>query len=113
MSKRSRNNTLQVYLSDDEKFILDEKWKLSKMRSRSSFIRHLIVYGFVYDIDYSELTEYSRQLSKIGNNINQISRRVMKTGNVYAEDIHEIKELMEEVWRTHESMLSKQPLIKQ
>ena len=97
MSERNRKNTLQVYLSDDEKYILDEKWKLSKMRSRSSFIRHLIIYGFIYDIDYSALTEYSRQPSKIGNNINQIVRRVMKTDNLYAEDIKEIKELMEKV----------------
>ena len=83
------------------------------MRSRSAFIRHLIIHGFVYDIDYSELTEYSRQLNKIGVNINQLTRRIMKTGNVYSDDIKEIKELMERVWRTHESMLSRQPLIRQ
>ena len=79
MADRSRKNTFQVYLSDDEKYILDKKWELSNMSSRSAFIRHLIIHGFVYDIDYSELTEYSKQLNKIGVNINQLTKRIMKT----------------------------------
>ena len=113
MANRSRTNELKIFLSDDEKYILDEKLRLSNMKSRSAFIRHLIIYGYVYDVDYSELTEYSRQISKVGTNINQIARRVMKTGNIYEDDIKEIKELMEKIWRTHESMLSRQPLINQ
>ena len=113
MPSRNRRNEIILYLSDDEKRILEEKWKLSGMKSKSAFIRHLIIYGYVYDVDYSELTEYGRQISKIGTNINQIVRRVMKTGNVYGDDIREIKGLMEKVWRTHESMLSRQPLINQ
>jgi len=110
MGKRSRNNELKVFLSDDEKFILDEKWKLSELPSRSDFIRKLIIYGFVYDVNYDGLKDYCKQLSSIGNNVNQIVRLCQKTGNVYEEDIKEIKELMEKTWRTHEYMLSKQPL---
>ncbi len=36
----------------------------------------------------------------------------MKSGNVYEEDVKEIKELMDKIWHTHESMLSKAPLQK-
>ena len=108
--KRERKNPIQVYLSDDELYILRSKWRMSRMRSVSSFIRHLIIYGYVYDIDYQELHEYNAQLSKIGNNINQIIRRAASTGNLYDADIKEIKELMEKLWHTQKSMLSKQPL---
>lgn len=110
---RERNNPIQIYLSDDEFFILKSKLRMSRMRSISAFIRHLIIYGYVYDIDYKELHEYNTQLSRIGSNINQIVRRVSKTGNLYDADVKEIKELMEKVWHTQESMLSKQPLTKQ
>ena len=110
MAERERKNELKVFLSDDEKFILDEKWKLSDMPSRSAFIRQLIIYGYVYDVNYDELKEYNRQLSAIGNNINQIVRLCQKTGNVYEEDIREIKELMKKTWHTQECILSKQPL---
>lgn len=113
MSNRTRQNELKIFLSDDEKFILEEKYKLSGMRSHSSFIRHLILYGYVYDVDYSDLREYNTLLSKIGNNLNQIAKRSNTTGHLYNEDIQEVKELMNQVWHTQKSMLSKQPSIKQ
>ena len=110
MGDRSRKNELKVFLSDDEKIILEEKWKLSGLPNISSFIRQLIIYGFVYDVNYDDLKEYCRQLSAIGTNVNQIVRLCQKTGNIYEDDIKEIKELMEKTWRTQEYMLSKQPL---
>jgi hypothetical protein len=113
MSKRTRQNEFKIFLSDDEKFILEEKYVLSRMRSRSAFIRHLILYGYVYDVDYSDLREYNTLLSKIGNNLNQITKRANTTGHLYDEDIKEVKELMNQVWHTQKSMLSKQPSIKQ
>ena len=110
MAERTRKNKILLYLSDDEQYILDEKYRLSEMPSRSAFIRQLIIYGNVYDVNYDGLKEYSRQLNAIGNNLNQIVRLCYKTGNVYEEDIREIKELMEKTWHTQECMLSKQPL---
>ena len=111
MKNRSRKNKLTIYLSDREKTLLEEKTKLSGMNSMSAYLRNLIIYGFVYDVDYSELHEYSVQLSRIGSRINQIAKQMNMTGKVYEEDVNEVKELMDKIWLTHESMLSKQPLI--
>ena len=82
------------------------------MRNMSEYIRHMILYNYTYDIDYKDLQEYNRQISAIGRNINMIRERIFKTGNLYEEDVKEIKELMEKIWLTHESMLSKVPLQK-
>ena len=38
-------------------------------------------------------------------------RRINSTGNVYEEDMAEVKSIMDEVWRTQKAMLKKQPLI--
>ena len=110
---RSRKYGIVIHLSEDEKYILDEKTKCSNMTSRAAFIRHLILYGYVYDIDYSELQEYNAALARIGNNLNQIAKRMNATGNVYKADVNEVKELMQKIWHTQKSMLSRQPLIKQ
>lgn len=110
---RSRKYGIVIHLSEDEKYILDEKTKCSNMTSRAAFIRHLILYGYVYDIDYTELREYNAALAKIGNNLNQIAKRMNATGNVYAADVKQVKELMNQVWQTQKSMLSKQPYMKQ
>ena len=113
MANRERKNELKIYLSDDEQYILEQKVKISRMKSKSSFLRHLILYGFVYDLDYSDLREYNTTLGRISNNLNQIAKRMNATGNVYAADVKEVKELMKKVWDTQKAMLSKQPCMKQ
>ncbi len=113
MKNRNRKNELKIFLSDDEKYILEQKWKLSGAKSRSAFVRHLILYGYVYDVDYSDLREYNTNLARIGNILNQIAKRANATGNIYDDDIKEVKELMNKIWHTQKSMLSRQPSIKQ
>jgi len=113
MPNRERKIPIQLYLNEDEDYILTQKQKTSGMKSKSSFLRHLILYGYVYDIDYTELREYNAALAKIGNNLNQIAKRMNATGNVYEADVKEVKELMKQVWHTQKSMLSRQPLVKQ
>ena len=112
LANRTRTNRNEVHLNDDEQYILDEKFKLSGMKSKSTFLRKLILYGYVYEVDYSYLRNYNTELGRISSSLNQIAKRVNSTGNIYQEDIDEVKELMNEVWHTQKSMLSKQPLIK-
>ena len=113
MANRERKNELKIYLSDDEQYILEQKIKISGMKSKSAFLRRQILYGFVYNIDYSELREYNAALGKIGGNLNQIAKRMNATGNVYKADVEEVKKLMKQVWDTQLAMLKKQPSMKQ
>ena len=112
MANRKRTNPVQFYLDDDEQYILDEKFRVSGMKSKSAFLRKLILYGYVYDVDYSYLRNYNTELGRISSNLNQIAKRINSTGNIYQEDMDEVKEVMNQVWHTQKSMLSKQPLIK-
>lgn len=79
MTERTRKHPIQFYLSDDEQYILDEKFRLSKMRSKSAFLRKLVLYGFVYDVDYSHIREMNAMLGNISGNLNQIAKRVNTT----------------------------------
>ena len=110
--KRDRTNELKVFLSDNELYVLENKVQASGMRNKSEYIRHMILYNYTYDINYDGLKEYSYQIAALGRNINMIRERIMKTGNVYEEDLKEIKELMDKIWHTHASTLSKVPLQK-
>lgn len=47
MANRERTNPVQVYLNDDEQYILDEKFKLSGMKSKSAFLRKLILWLYL------------------------------------------------------------------
>jgi thymidylate synthase len=82
------------------------------MKSKSAFLRKLILYGYVYDVDYSYLRNYNAELGRISSSLNQIAKRINSANHIYKEDMDEVKELMNEVWHTQKSMLLKQPLIK-
>ena len=112
LAKRTRTTPVQFYLNDDEQYILNEKFKLSGMKSKSAFLRKLILYGYVYDVDYSYLRNYNVELGRISSSLNQIAKRINSTNNIYQEDINEVKELMNKVWHIQKSTLLKQPLIK-
>ena len=111
MAKRERTNSVQFYLSDEEQIIFNEKFKLSGMKSKSAYLRKLILYGFVYEVDYSYLRQYNEELGRISSNLNQIAKRINSTQHIYQNDMEEVKELMKQVWHTQKSMLLKQPLI--
>lgn len=108
MEKRKRKNQVILRLNDDEKYILDVKCKQAEYKNKNDYIRHLILYGFTYFVDYSELHDYNVNLSGINKSLNQIAARISATGNIYQEDMEEIKGMRKKVWHTHESMLSKQ-----
>ncbi len=50
----------------------------------STFLRRLILYGFVYGIDYSDLWEYNYTPGKISGNLNQSARRMNATASFYS-----------------------------
>ena len=113
MENKKRTTPIQFYVNEEEEKILNEKFRLSGMKSKSAFLRQLILYGYVYDVDYSYLRTYNVELGRISSILNQIAARVNSTNRIYEDDMKEIKEMMEQVWHTHKSMLSNQPLIKQ
>ena len=106
---RNRKFRMNLRLSDDELRILDAKVALSVYRDRNAYLRALIIYDNSYSADYSELHDYNVTLARIASSLNQIAKRVNATGSVYRNDMNEVKELMNRVWHTHESMLSRQP----
>ena len=81
MAKRNRTNPVQFYLSDDEQYILNTKFKASGMKSMSAFLRKLILYGYVYDVDYSYLRNYNTEFADI---FVGIVRHRQKAGNLPA-----------------------------
>lgn len=68
MAKRNRTNPVQFYLSDDEQYILNTKFKASGMKSMSAFLRKLILYGYVYDTKASSfyMAVHDVYLSRLG-----------------------------------------------
>lgn len=90
---------MQIRLTQEEYEAIERKFQNSGLKSRSEFIRTLIFEGIIVHISEDELRKIYRLVNNIAGNINQIAVRVNSTGNVYAEDIAEIKEGLQKIWQ--------------
>lgn len=113
MKKRARNISMHIYLTEEEHNILEQKFRLSGKSSKSDFIRQMILTGFVFDIDFSEIHRNNYLLSNISGNINQIAHRINETRSIFQSDIDQLKKEMEKLWQLQKSTLSMLPLEKQ
>lgn len=111
MENRSRNNQLKIYLSEEEKELFETKMKMARCRTMSHFIRKCVIEKEIYIVDLEPFIKLQSSLGIANNNINQIARRVNKTGVIYKTDINEIKndiaKIAKEQWDIHSLLLKR------
>ena len=107
MSKRKRTIQIKFRVTEEERALIEEKMKLIPTRNMAAYLRKMAIDGYVIQVDHSDIKAMTAEIQKIGVNINQIARRANATGNVYQEDIEEIKGVLSEIWRLQRLSLLK------
>lgn len=97
--KNTRNRYMQIRLTEEKYDAIERKFKNSGMRSRSDFVRAMIFEGYLVKFNENELKAIRRLVSIISANVNQIAIRMNTTGNLYAADIIEIKDGINQIWQ--------------
>ena len=105
--KEKRSKFIKFRVSEEEYEAIERKFRVSRLSSKSEFIRLMIFEGIIVHFSEKDLNEMQRLLSNIANNINQIAVRANSTGNVYADDLEEIKRNQVKIWQLQKSLLSK------
>ena len=77
--------------------MIEQKMKIAGIRNMSAYIRKMCIDGHVINLDITELKEVARLLRITANNINQITKHVNTGGNIYSEDVAEVKIQFEEI----------------
>lgn len=109
MANRTRNIVLRVPVTPEERALIQQKMAQLHTKNFSAYARKMLIDGYVIKIDYSDIKAMTAELQKIGTNINQIAKRVNATGEIYAQDIEDIKGVLNEIWLSQRSILSKAP----
>lgn len=98
MGNRIRTVELKVRLTDEENRLLQKKVAASGIKNKSSYVRKMILDGYIIYQDYGVLKECIAALGRIGNNLNQLT----KLANTYHDmNVPELARLADEVsqWR--------------
>ena len=106
---RKRNRVVPVRFSDHELSVIDANAKRAKM-SRTEYLVSTGMDKPIVILD--DLKPMLAELRRIGNNINQIARRMHETGRTYEADIADIKANQERLIELANTILTKLAAIK-
>ena len=109
MMNRTRGVPVQIYLTESEKALIEQKMKMFRTRNFSAYARKMLIDGYIVNVDYADIKAQTAEIQKIGVNVNQIAKRLNAGGDIYAQDIEDIKGALAEIWRLQRLNLSKAP----
>ena len=99
MAERKRNKEIHFYVTDEERKLIRRKMIESKTKNMGAYLRKMAIDGYIVNTDTTPLKKQYEEMHKIGVNINQIAKKVNSTGDLYPEEMKELKEMMKELWR--------------
>ena len=106
MANRKRNIQLKIWVTEEERKLIEYKMSLVPTRQIGAYIRKMAIDGYIIYTDTANIKEMNKELRAIGRNINQIAKRVNSTSDIYREDIAELRERLGEIWRLQRTILS-------
>ena len=94
-----RKHLITFRVNDMELEAINRRYAETSFRSRGDFCRYSALTVMNVDEDTEDIKQIARYISSISNSFNQVAHRVNKGGKLYDEDIADMKERLEEVWR--------------
>ena len=100
MKKKSKRDLyLKIRVSQEEMDAIKRKFQNSGMDTLSGFVRAMIFEGQIIQVNGNEIHEIFKLAGNIASNINQIAVRVNRTGNIYADDIQQLQDGVNQLWQ--------------
>ena len=87
----------KIRFNEKENEYIKKKIEKSPFNNFQNFARTLLIQGEIKNVDFSELKQLNFELSKIGNNINQIAKLANQFEEVSQEDVDYLQEIMSNI----------------
>ena len=107
MAHRSKTRHLQLLVSEEELNMIKQKMQQIGTDNFSLYARKMLIDGYVIKLQFDEMKSLTKELANLSRSINQIAKRVNSTGNLYEEDVKDVKRMYGEAKRKIEGCLVK------
>ena len=97
MEKSKRNIHYSFKVSPDEDAAIRQKMKSFGIRNRSTYLRAMMLNGYLLKLDLQEMHKAVRLMGTMSNNVNQIARRMNEHGSIYETEMDEIVDAQREL----------------
>ena len=98
MAERTRPIRIEFCVAEQERRLIQRKMAQLGTKNMGAYLRKMEIDGYIIKVDYTQQKKLAAAVSRVAGNINQICRRINSTGNLYAEDVAELKERQVEIW---------------
>ena len=105
--KEKRDETIILRLSKTEKNRIYEKMLSMGIRSLSAYIRKMALDGYCLHLNLKELQRMAYLLQMCSNNLNQYAKRANESGKIYATDMEDLRQRLDELIDIGRQILSK------
>ena len=105
--KEKRDETIILRLTKSEKNQIYEKMFSMGIRNMSAYIRKMALDGYCLYLDLKELRRMAYLLQNCSNNLNQITKRANESGKIYAADLADLRNRLNELIDIGRQILSK------
>ena len=106
MPNRKRNIQIKMWVTDEERRLIEHKMSLVPTNQIGAYLRKMAIDGYIIYTDTKDIQAMNKELQRIGRNINQIAKRVNSTSSIYKADIEELREDLREIWQLQRTILS-------
>lgn len=96
MSKRDQD--VHFLASKEEVERIRQKMAEIGIRSMGAYLRKMALDGYCVNLDLQDVKTLVSLLRICSNNLNQYTKRANETGSIYAADIQDLQERLEEIW---------------
>ena len=107
MANRNRPVQVKFRVTPEERKMIDRRMEQAGISNMAAYLRKMAIDGYVVKLELPELRDFISLLRRTSNNFNQIARRVNTTDRIYADDIAEMKNLLEQIWEADNRILEK------
>ena len=110
--ERKRDKQLKIWVSQEELDMIHQKMAEFGTSNMGAFVRKMVIDGYIVKLDIPELKEILHQLGHIGNNVNQMARKLNAGGSIYRKDIAEVNAKLDAIYTQLEKILKRLSKIK-
>lgn len=107
MAKREREIQIKFRVTPQERELIEQKMAQLGTTNMAAYLRKMSIDGFILKLELPELREMLTLLRRSSGNLNQIAKRVNATGQMYDEDIKEIRENQDKLWQAANAILAR------
>jgi len=104
---KKREHRLFIRVTDEERNCILDKMYGMGIRNLSAYIRKMALDGYCLHLDLKELQRMAYLLQMCSNNLNQYAKRANECGKVYATDMEDLRQRLDELIDIGKQILSK------